>query len=128
MDASRSSQEEALAAQDVGQRNKQDYELLITLPDLPKKGDKTIWRRVRVSGATRIGSFFDKILAPAMGWCVFCLPFKHQSPLSNCCSGVGTITWHSLPTEETALNSAPKTADTSTSCICARTATTTSTT
>lgn len=53
-----------------GDRLKRDYILKITMKDLKTRDgtEDLIWRRVRVSGETKLSTFQDKVLQPLMGW------------------------------------------------------------
>ncbi|KAF8541179.1 MM3350-like domain-containing protein [Trichophaea hybrida] len=60
----------ALAERGEGDRAKRDYILKITMPKIAnKKGEEFIWRRIKVSGSTKLAVLQDKIIQPAMGWC-----------------------------------------------------------
>lgn len=71
-----SRKEAQLAARDDSDHVKRDYILKIGMGDGPysgvvgRDGKELIWRRIKVSGGTKLSTFQDKILQPVMGWYV----------------------------------------------------------
>ncbi|KAJ7505819.1 MM3350-like domain-containing protein [Mycena galericulata] len=59
-----------IAAARDPQRELCDYVLTVRLRDkeVASCTSAIMWRRIKVSGATKVGVFHDKILAPALGW------------------------------------------------------------
>ncbi|KAF7365610.1 LIM domain and RING finger [Mycena venus] len=59
-----------IAAARDPQREMCDFELTVRLRNTESASTTTclMWRRIKVAGATKLGVFQDKILAPALGW------------------------------------------------------------